>query len=88
MLVIYAVRAEKIYLLISILYKTLVDGMLPFLAYFISFTEIGIFFMELPIIVIAALGFLGTRWVGSRFAIKKPVRVKAKRKKVISKKRR
>lgn len=81
-LVIYSVRSGKInFLVISILYKTLVDGMIPLLTNYIEFTAIGILLIEVPIIIIAMAGFFGTKWLKKLFT--KIARVSAKKRTVV-----
>jgi uncharacterized membrane protein YhfC len=68
-LVVYSVVSGMIrYLVYSVLYKTLVDGMLPALTTYInSSTVTGIYQIEIPIAVLGTLAYLGTRWVMRRY---------------------
>jgi uncharacterized membrane protein YhfC len=65
MLVVYAVAKRKInYLFISIAFKSLVDGMLPALGYYIDFTTVlGIYTAEIPILILGVISFYGTKWL-------------------------
>lgn len=69
MLVIYAVGKRKInYLFISILFKTLVDGMIPLLTYVFDLTTVaGMYMVEIPIVVLGVLAFYGTKYIAKKF---------------------
>ncbi len=68
-LVVYSVTSGKIrYLVYSILYKTLLDGMLPPLTTYINTSTVaGIYEVEVPIVILGILAYFGTRWVMDRF---------------------
>jgi uncharacterized membrane protein YhfC len=68
-LVFTAVRSRKMwYLVLSILYKTLLDGILPWLSYTLGTGDIvSIYLMEVPIIIIGLMGYFGIRWLKPRF---------------------
>jgi uncharacterized membrane protein YhfC len=52
------------YLVYSILFKTLVDGMIPFLTTYVDTTTVaGIYEVELPIVGLGIIAFFGIRWV-------------------------
>lgn len=69
LLVVYAVAKKKInYLFASILFKTIVDGMVPLLGYFFDLSALeGIFAAEIPIIALGLLSIYGTKWLAERF---------------------
>ncbi len=69
MLVVYAVVKRKInYLFISILFKTLVDGIIPLLTYAFDLTTVtGIYMIEIPFVVLGVLAFYGTKLVAKKF---------------------
>ncbi len=68
-LVFMAVRSRKMgYLALSILYKTLLDGILPWLSYTLGAGDIlSIYLMEIPIIIIGLIGYFGMRWIKPGF---------------------
>jgi len=68
-LVFMAVRSKKMfYLVISILYKTLLDGIIPWLNYTLGTGDIvSIYLIEVPIIIIGLIGYFGIRWLKPRF---------------------
>jgi uncharacterized membrane protein YhfC len=68
-LVIYAVVSRMIrYLIYSILFKTLVDGMIPALTTYINTSAVaGIYEIEAPIAVLGVISLLGTWWVMKKF---------------------
>lgn len=68
-LVFMAVRSRNMaYLLISVLYKTLLDGILPWLSYTMGASDaVSIYLMETPIIIIGLIGYFGLRWLKPRF---------------------
>jgi uncharacterized membrane protein YhfC len=68
-LVVFSIVTKMIrYLLFSILFKTLVDGMIPALTTYINTsTVIGIYEVEVPIAVLGIIAFFGTRWVMNRY---------------------
>lgn len=69
LLVIYAVMKRKInYLLFSILFKTILDGMVPALRYFFDLNTVsGIYMAEVPVVVIGVLSLYGIRWIVKKF---------------------
>jgi uncharacterized membrane protein YhfC len=68
-LVFMAVRSRKMwYLVLSIIYKTLLDGILPWLSYTLGTGDIlSIYLMEIPIIIIGLIGYFGIRWLKPMF---------------------
>jgi len=64
-----AVRSRKMtYLVVSILYKTLLDGIIPWLNYTMGTGDIvSIYLIEVPIIIIGLIGYFGIRWLKPRF---------------------
>jgi uncharacterized membrane protein YhfC len=68
-LVVYSVMAKMIrYLVYSILFKTLVDGMLPGLtSVFDASIVSGIYAIEVPIAALGVIAFFGTRWILQKF---------------------
>jgi uncharacterized membrane protein YhfC len=68
-LVVYSIVSGKIrYLVYSILYKTLVDGMIPALTTHInSSTVTGVYEIELPIVALGIIAFFGTRWIMKKY---------------------
>lgn len=69
LLVIYAVLSGKIrYLVYSILFKSLVDGMIPALTSVVNATTLaGIYEIEIPIAVLGVISFYGIKWVSGKF---------------------
>jgi uncharacterized membrane protein YhfC len=70
LLVLYAVRSGKIvYLVVSILFKTLVDGIIPWLVYVMQpLTELpNAYIVEIPFIILALIAYYGNRWIKPRF---------------------
>jgi hypothetical protein len=56
------------YLVYSILFKTLVDGMLPGLtSVFDASIVSGIYAIEVPIAALGVIAFFGTRWILQKF---------------------
>ena len=92
LLVIYAARVNKAsYLFLSIIYKTLIDGMIPILAYipqYMGFVDISNLIVEIPVMIVAAIGFLGIRWIKAYFITKPKIIVAAKKRRKAAKKRR
>jgi uncharacterized membrane protein YhfC len=68
-LVVFSVTAKMVrYLIYSILFKTLVDGMLPVLTTYINTSTVaGIYEIEVPVAVLGIIAFFGTRWVMKRY---------------------
>lgn len=73
-LVVAAVRSERIdYLILSILYKTLLDGIIPWISYNMVEGDMAlIYIMEMPIVIIGLIGYFGMGWLKPRFARKRP----------------
>ena len=71
LLVIYAVVKGKIrYLVYSILFKSLVDGMIPALtSIFNSTTLVGLYEIEIPIAALGIISFYGIRWMSRKFKV-------------------
>jgi len=69
LLVVYAVIKRKInYLFVSILLKTLLDGMVPTLSYYFNLTTVyGIYLAEIPVLIIGVISFYGIRWITKKF---------------------
>jgi uncharacterized membrane protein YhfC len=85
-LVVHAVKAKKpLYFLASFLYKTLTDGMIPFLVFYIgTATIISTYTMELPVIMLGLIGYLGIVKMKKKFQhankpAKKPVKKSRRR---------
>jgi uncharacterized membrane protein YhfC len=64
-LVVLSVTAKMIrYLVYSILFKTLVDGMLPVLTTYIDTSAVaGVYAIEVPIVLLGVIALFGIRWV-------------------------
>jgi uncharacterized membrane protein YhfC len=69
LLVVYSVVSGMLrYLVYSILFKTLVDGMLPALTTYISASTIaGIYEIEVPIAALGVIAYFGTRWLMKKY---------------------
>jgi len=69
LLVIYAVMKRKTnYLLFSILFKTLLDGMVPALIYFFDLNTVsGIYTAEIPVLIFGLVSLYGIRWIVKKF---------------------
>ena len=80
-LVVYAVRAAKpVYFVASLLYKTITDGMIPLLVFYIgTATLLATYTMELPVIMLGLIGYLGTVKMRKKFQTRKPATKTAKR---------
>lgn len=69
-LVVYSVKTRKMgYLVISILYKTLVDGIIPWLIFNLQpITDPwNAYIIEVPFIILAIIGYLGIKWMKPKF---------------------
>ncbi len=69
LLVVYAIKGKKIsYLIISILFKTLVDGIIPWLVYNMQpLTELpNAYMVEIPFIILALISWYGIKWMKPR----------------------
>lgn len=68
-LVVFSVVSGRIrYLVYSILYKSLLDGMLPGLTTYINTSTVtGIYAVEIPIVVMGVAAYFGTVWVMHRY---------------------
>jgi uncharacterized membrane protein YhfC len=65
-LVVYAVRSSKLkYLAYSIIFKAVVDGILPSLVFALdpATSLAGAYLIEVPIIILGVIGFYGTKWL-------------------------
>lgn len=69
LLVIYAVvKGKTRYLVYSILFKSVVDGMIPALtSIFNSTTLVGLYEIEIPVAVLGIISFYGIRWMSRKF---------------------
>jgi uncharacterized membrane protein YhfC len=70
LLVVYSIKSGKIkYLIISILFKTLVDGIIPWLVYSMRpLTDLpNAYIIEIPFIILALVSWFGIRWIRPRF---------------------
>lgn len=70
LLVLYAVKNKKIgYLVLSILFKTLVDGIIPWLVYSMGpITELpNAYIVEIPFIILAIIAYFGIKWIKPKF---------------------
>jgi uncharacterized membrane protein YhfC len=68
-LVVYAIRSKQLkYLWYSVAYKTVVDGIVPVLVFALSpaTSLVGAYIIEIPIIILGAIGFYGTLWVSKK----------------------
>lgn len=70
LLVLYAVRKKAMgYLVLSILFKTLVDGIIPWLVYSLEpITELpNAYIIEIPFIILAIIAYFGIKWIKPKF---------------------
>jgi len=69
LLVVFAVKSgKKFYLWLSIGFKSLVDGMIPWMLYTFDKTTLsGIYSMEAVIMVFGLTGFLGIQWMKKKW---------------------
>ncbi len=70
LLVLYAVRKKATgYLMLSILFKTLVDGIIPWLVYSLQpITELpNAYIIEIPFIILAIIAYFGIKWIKPKF---------------------
>jgi len=68
-LVVYAVRTRKLkYLWYSVIYKAIVDGIIPGLVYALNPASslAGAYVIEIPFIMLGAIGFYGTKWLARK----------------------
>ncbi len=79
-LVVHAVKAKKpLYFIASLLYKTVTDGMIPLLIFYIgTATLLATYTMELPVIILGLIGYLGIVKMKKKF--KRPVKRLIKKK--------
>ena len=66
LLVLYAVKAKKLsYLGLSILFKAIVDGIIPWLVFNLSpITDIvNAYLIEIPFIILAVFSYFGIKWI-------------------------
>lgn len=66
LLVLYAIKSRKlIYLVYSILFKTLVDGIIPWLAYNMQplYEVSNAYIIEVPFIILALISYFGIKWL-------------------------
>jgi uncharacterized membrane protein YhfC len=68
-LAIYAVKlADLRWLLISVVYKTLVDGPLPLFNYYLGYMGVNLYYLvEVYLIMLAVLGLYGLYWFGKKY---------------------
>jgi uncharacterized membrane protein YhfC len=80
LLIFYSLAKKKaIYLAYSIIFKSAVDGLIPLLTYYIdTSTVIGIYLIEVPLLGLAVIGWLGTRWLMGKYPKPPESRKKAK----------
>ncbi len=69
LLVVYSVITRKFkYFIYSMVFKTILDGMLPLiLSYIGTETLLSIYLIELPIMLLGLIGFLGFFWMKGKF---------------------
>jgi uncharacterized membrane protein YhfC len=70
LLVLYAVKKKAMgYLVLSILFKTLVDGIIPWLVYSLEpVTELpNAYIIEIPFIILAIIAYFGIKWMEPKF---------------------
>lgn len=66
LLVLYAIRSGKaLYLVYSILFKAVVDGIIPWLAYSMQplYEVANAYMIEVPFIILALISYFGIRWL-------------------------
>jgi len=68
-LAIYAVKlADLKWLLISVVYKTFIDGPLPIFTHYLSYMGTGMYYLiEVYLVVLAIIGFAGLYWFSKRY---------------------
>lgn len=72
LLVIYSVKQKNfIYFLASFLCKTVTDGMIPLLIFYIGTTILGIYLMEIPVVILGLIGYIGIKWIKKKFPKKR-----------------
>jgi len=68
LLVIYSVKQKRpVYLLASMLYKTVTDGMIPLLVVYIGTSLLGSYIIEIPVVILGLIGYLGIKWIKKKF---------------------
>ena len=70
LLVLYAVKERRIgYLGLSILFKTVVDGIIPWVVLSAQpiYEVFNAYLIEVPFIILAVIAFFGIRWIRPRF---------------------
>jgi uncharacterized membrane protein YhfC len=68
LLVVYSVKQKKfVYFIASFLYKTVVDGMVPLLAFYIGTTMLDVYLIEIPIVILGLIGYLGIVWIKKKY---------------------
>jgi uncharacterized membrane protein YhfC len=69
LLVFYSLTKRKmLYLAYSIIFKTVVDGIIPGLTYSIDTSTVaGIYLIEVPFLALAIIGYVGTLWLMKRY---------------------
>ncbi len=84
LLVVYSVITRRFrFFIYSLVYKTVVDGMIPLLLLYVgSGTILGMFLIELPVVFLGLVGLLGFFWMRDKF--KKPEKAKPNLKRDIS----
>jgi len=59
-LVVYSVKTKKIrYFLYSIIYKSLIDGIIPWMQHNVPQTTKGVYMMEIPVVIFGIIGLIG-----------------------------
>jgi uncharacterized membrane protein YhfC len=68
-LAIYAVKlADLKWLLVAVVYKTLIDGPLPIFTHYLSYLGTGMYYLiELYLVVLAVIGLYGLYWFGKKY---------------------
>ncbi len=68
-LAIYAVKlADLKWLLISVVYKTLIDGPLPLFNHYLGYMGLNLYYLiEVYLIILAVLGLYGLYWFGKKY---------------------
>jgi uncharacterized membrane protein YhfC len=79
LLVVYSVKEKKpLYFLASFLYKTVTDGMIPLLVFYVgTATILDSYVLEIPVVILGIIGYMGIRWIMKKF--KHPVIEKPKK---------
>ena len=66
LLVLYALKSRKLsYLVYSILFKTFVDGIIPWLAYNMQplYEVVNAYMIQIPFIILAIISYFGIKWL-------------------------